>query len=94
MNIVIQSTFYRILSDSISGARSFTTEDQNQARERFPVLFRCVFEDFDILINKGFSERYKADRYVPTVQFGVCNPDSHPRRRTERGCENGRRKSL
>ncbi len=33
--------------------------DQNQARRRFPIIIPMRFEWLDILINKGFLERYK-----------------------------------
>ncbi len=50
------------------------------------------FEDFDILINKGFSERYKKIWVCATVQFEVSLLQQFTsRRRTEHeGCENGR----
>ncbi len=52
------------------------TEDQNQARERFPIIIPMRFEDFDILINKGFlNDTREFDQYIAYgTEFEViCN---------------------
>ncbi len=53
------------------------------------------FEDFDILINKGFlNDTKKFDQYIAygTIRGGM--QQIHIRRRTERGCEATRKSFL
>lgn len=70
VNIVNSVQPFKDFIDGISGAEfGLTTEDQNQARRRFPVIIPMRFEDFDILINKGFMNDTKEfDQYV---QYGT-----------------------
>lgn len=70
VNIVNSVQSFKDFIDGISGAEfGLTTEDQNQARRRFPVIIPMRVEDFDILINKGFMNDTKEfDQYI---QYGT-----------------------
>ncbi len=66
-----------------------------QARRRFPIIIPMRFEDFDILINKGFlNDTREFDQYIAYGATRGNMQQIHPRRRTERGCENGRENPL
>lgn len=66
VNIVNSVQPFTDFIDGISGADfGITTEDQNQARRRFPIIIPMRFEDFDILINKGFlNDTREFDQYI------------------------------
>lgn len=52
--------------DGLSGAQwGVTREDKNQARRRFPIIIPMRFEDFDVMINKGFmNDSNEFDQYI------------------------------
>lgn len=66
VNIVNSVQSFKDFIDGLSGAEfGLTTEDQNQARRRFPIIIPMRFEDFDILINKGFmNDTREFDQYI------------------------------
>lgn len=66
VNIVNSVQHYTSFLDGISGAdKGVVIEDQNQAKRRFPFIIPMRFEDFDIMINKGFMNDSKEfDQYI------------------------------
>lgn len=66
VNIVNSVQPFKDFIDGLSGAEfGLTTEDQNQARRRFPIIIPMRFEDFDIFINKGFlNDTREFDQYI------------------------------
>lgn len=66
VNLINSVQSFSDFIDGISGAElGATVEDQNQARRRFPFIIPMRFEDFDILINKGFMNNTKEfDQYI------------------------------
>ena len=66
VNIVNSVQSFTDFIDGISGAEyGVTVEDQNQARRRFPIIIPMRYEDFDIMINKGFLNNTKEfEQYI------------------------------
>lgn len=66
VNIVNSVQHYTDFLEGISGAdKGITVEDTNQAKRRFPFIIPMRFEDFDIMINKGFMNDTKEfDQYI------------------------------
>lgn len=64
VNIVNSVQSFEKFIDGISGQGTGVKEDKNQALRRFPIIIPMRYEDFDILINKGYMENSDAfDQY-------------------------------
>lgn len=66
VNIVNSVQDVKEFLSGISGAdSSLVVEDQNQARRRFPFIIPMRYDDFDVLINKGFmNNTNEFDQYI------------------------------
>ncbi len=94
--MLIQSNLLQILSDGISGGGFWAYNGRPKpARRRFPIIIPMRFEDFDILINKGFlNDTRELTSILPTVQFEVICNRFTSEEEDQRGCEKRQRKSL
>ncbi len=90
VNIVNSVQPLQILSMVLVVRIGLTTEDQTKHADAFQLLFRC-FEDFDILINKGFlNDKENLTSILPTVQFEVICNRFTSEEETEEVVKNGR----
>lgn len=68
VNIVNSVQSYDEFLDGISGRDSGIMEDTRQAKRRFPFIMPMRFEDFDVMINKGFmDDTDEFDQYIKYV---------------------------